>query len=206
MSVVSNAIVVAMGITSKSIPALIVRATGIVNAMSANTTTFKTPSPALSVVTVAIDTLTVAETGFKAHTGTRADRDNAAVALVGLLKQLHAYVQGLASASPADAETIAQDAAMTLRKTPQRHKSDLAVHQTVSGVVQVVAKTIKGAKAHEWQYSTDGGKTWISTPTTTQSKTSIPGLTPGVLVMYRHAPVTKTGPADWSQPISALVT
>jgi len=72
--------------------------------------------------------------------------------------------------------------------------------------VHVVAKATKGAKLNDWQYSVDGGKTWVSIPSTTKAKTTISGLTPGVEVTYRQRVQTKAGAQDWSQPISALVT
>ena len=48
--------------------------------------------------------------------------------------------------------------------------------------------------SHEWQYSTDGGKTWTSVQTTLQAKTTVPGLQPGNTVVFRHRAVTKSGP------------
>ncbi len=95
---------------------------------------------------------------------------------------------------------------MSLRKVGARHKSDLAVKQVVSGTVKVVAKGVLGSRSHEWQYSTDGGKTWVTTPPTTQASTTIPGLQPGVLTTFRQRVVTKVGPSDRSQPISVLVS
>ena len=59
--------------------------------------------------------------------------------------------------------------------------------------------------SYEWQYSTDAGKTWLAAPSTLQSKTTIPGLTPGATAMFRYRPVTKKGEGDWSQPTSLLV-
>ncbi len=147
-----------------------------------------------------------ASTQQDTHLGTRADRDNAMRALVALVQQLHAYVQALATANPTQAEVIAQDAAMALRKTAVRQKSDLAVKQTVSTVVHVIAKAVKGSRAHEWQYSTDGGKTWIDVPSTTKASTTITGLQPGTTVSYRQRAITKAGPGDWSQAIAAVVT
>ena len=46
--------------------------------------------------------------------------------------------------------------------------------------------------SYEWEYSTDGGKTWVTTPVTLQAKTTILGLTAGTTVQFRHRPVTKT--------------
>ncbi len=95
---------------------------------------------------------------------------------------------------------------MFIRNYTHPAKPPLAVKQTSTGIVHVVAKATKGAKTNDWQYSVDGGKTWVSVPSTTKASTSISGLTPGVAVTYRQRIVTKAGPQDWSQPVSATVT
>jgi hypothetical protein len=199
-------LVVVLALAINSIAKLIARATTIVNAIEANKATFATPTPPLAQVTAAIAALTNAEAAFKGHLGTRADRDNAKAALVLLMQQLHVYVQGVVTANPGQAEVIAQDAAMTLRKLGAHNKPALAVKQTVSQAVDVAAKALKGAGAYEWQYSLDGGKTWLAAPPSTGAKTTITGLPSGTMVSFRQRAVTKAGPGDWSQPISALVS
>jgi hypothetical protein len=206
MSVVTTTLIVALGLKTNSIAALISRSTTIASAIEANKATFTSPTPPLATVNAAIATLTSAESTFKAHTGTRSDRDAARVALVALMQQLHTYVQGVVNANPSEAAVIAEEAAMALKKPTTHSKPPLAVKQTVSSAVKVVAKAIAGAKANDWQYSTDGGKTWLDAPTTTKASTTITGLVPGATVMYRHRPITKDGPGDWSQPITAVVT
>jgi hypothetical protein len=206
MSTIAQVITVVLALPTNSIAPLIVRSTTIVNAMDANKSTFPSPTPTIPQATTLITALTTAETAFKGHLGTRADRDNAKTALVAGMQQLHSYVQGLATANPSQAEVIAEDAAMTLRKAAVRNKSPLTVKQTVSAQVHVIAKAQKGSRANDWQYSVDGGKTWIDTPTTTKASTTITGLTPGVMVQYRQRAITTAGPGDWSQAISAIVT
>jgi len=76
---------------------------------------------------------------------------------------------------------------------------------TVTGTVEVVAKATKGAKMNDWQYSTDGGKTWIDAPPTSKATTTIPNLTPATTVMFRQRVFTKAGLSNWGQPVSALI-
>ena len=200
-------IIVVLGLPkSKSVAALLLRCTTIRDAVAANATTFPSPSPPLAQLTTAITALTTAQTALKNHTGTREARDQAKAALVTAMGMLRAYVQQLATASPDKAADIAKAAAMTLKKPPVRTKSDLAAKAKGGGVVVVVAKATKGAKSHTWQYSTDGGKTWIDVAPTTRSNVTITGLQPGLLVQYRHRPVTKAGVGPWSDPVSAIVT
>jgi hypothetical protein len=157
-------------------------------------------------VSAAITTLHDAQLAFKGRTGTRAARDEAATVLMQLLNQLRVYVQSLVSATPAQASNIAQDAAMLLRRNPSHHKSDLAVKAVAPGSVKIVAKALKSARANEFQYSTDGGKTWIGAPVSTQAHATLTGLQSGLTVMYRHRPITKVGPGPWSQTVTAVVT
>jgi len=174
--------------------------------MTTNKATFPSPTPPLATFSANIATLIAAETAAKTRAvGTVATRDEALGVVVADLHQLKSYVQQLASANPEHAEVIAQAAAMTLRKPGAQHKSDLAAKQTVSATVQLAAKAVAGGRSHEWQYSFDG-KTWVSAPPSLQAKTTIHGLQVGVLTYFRHRTITKTGPADWSQPISALVS
>jgi hypothetical protein len=115
-------------------------------------------------------------------------------------------VEQLVNADSANGATIAQDAGMQLRKVPTRNKPLLALNKgATTGTVHVVAKATKGAKANEWQYSLDGGKTWIDMTPTTKANTSIQNLTPGTTVSVRQRVLTKAGQSDWGQPVSTLV-
>jgi hypothetical protein len=207
MSLLASTVVVVLGIDKNTpISTLIETQTTVINAMTANKVTFGSPSPALTTVSAASATLANAQAAYKAHTGTRAARDDARTVLMQLMQQLRGYVQSVASANPAQASTIAQDAAMRLRKSTTHQKSDLAVKGVASGSVKVVAKALKGAKANDFEYSTDGGKTWIAVPTGTRASATITGLQPGMTATYRHRPITKAGPGDWSQTVTAVVT
>ncbi len=200
-------IVVVLGLNLKAgINALIMRATAIVTAMQGNPKLFPSPVPSFVQALADIAAFTDAETAYKSHLGTKAVRDDKKNAVVADMNQYHGYVEQLANANPSQAQVIVAAASMTLKNPATHPKSDLAVKQKVSGSVEVIAKSVKGARVHSWQYSTDGGKTWIDAPQTTKATTTITGLTPGVTVMYRQRAVTKAGPGDWSQPISAVVT
>jgi hypothetical protein len=59
--------------------------------------------------------------------------------------------------------------------------------------------------SYEWQYSTDQ-KTWLNAPSTLQAKTEIDGLTAGTAYFFRFRGITKTGPGDYSQVVTLLVT
>ena len=199
-------IVVVLGLKPASIPPLIVRSTAIVNAMTTNKTMFPSPTPPLVQVTADIAALTAAETALRSHTGTSASRDDKKKQLVADMQALHGYVQQLVSADPAQASAIADGASMALRKSTTHKKNALSTKQTVSGSVKLVAKATKGARSNLWQDSTDGGKTWLDLPPTTQANTTVHSLTAGTTVTFRQRALLKTGLQDWSQPISVLVS
>ncbi len=160
----------------KPVPALIVAATNIVDALTANAKTFPSPIPALAIVLAHIADLSKKESAVKTRaSGTVPDRDTAAKLLIGDLKSLRAGVETTVNADPANAESIAKDAGMSVRKHTHPAKSDLAVKHVASGEVKVVAKVVKGDRSHEWQYSLDG-KTWADVPTSAQASTTIKGL------------------------------
>jgi len=190
-----------------SIPKIIVFANGVHDAMAANPSTFPAPTPTLAVFATDLGNLTTAENASKQTRakGTVETRNEKLEIVIADLQQLKAYVQQLASASPTQAATIAQAANMRLRAKGARNKTDLTATQKLSGSVELVAKVAPGDHAHDWQYSLDG-KTWTSAATSLQGKTTLTGLQTGVVTYFRHRGVTKSGPGDWSQPVSLLVS
>jgi hypothetical protein len=188
------------------VDALVTRATAIHDALAQNATAFPSPTPTLVVFAGHIADLASTQAGSKtrAH-GSAALRDVARKVVIQDCNELAAYVQAIAALTPESAATVAGQAGMRLRKPQQPSKPPLAVKQTLSGVVRIVAKAIDGAQAYDWQISSDGGKTWVSLPTSTQASTYVSGLVPGSTMTFRHRAITKAGPADWGQPVSAIV-
>jgi hypothetical protein len=190
----------------KVVPALITYAQGIVTAMT-NNPSFPAPSPTLAAVQAAITALQAAETAALARTkGAVAVRNAKRAALVALLEQIRAYVQSISDGAPEDGPSIVQGAGLAVRKAPVRSPRTFAAKPgAVSGGVKLVAPSAARRSSYEWQISTDGGKTWLTLPSTLQAKTTVLGLTVASTVMFRYRAVTKTGEGDWSQPTSVLV-
>ena len=186
---------------------LITLGTAVHDSVAANPTLLPSPSPALTVLSTHLGSLQTQQVAVKAHTpGALVLRDAACALVKADLRQLKAYVQQLVCANPSNAAAIALAAGMRLAKTGAFAKPPLAAKQTVSGTVVLVAKATAGSKAYEWQYSTDGGKTWLTTPASTKAETAIAGLVPGTTVLFRHRAVVKGGPEDWGQTIQRIVT
>jgi hypothetical protein len=190
----------------RRVPALIVYTQGIVTRMTGNPS-FPNPVPTVAAISTVLGELQSAETAALARTkGAVATRNEKRAALVSLLQQLRAHVQAMADADPANGPSLIQSAGMAVRKTATHHARVFAARQgAVSGEAKVVAATTARRAAYEWQYSTDGGKTWITTPTTLQAKTTVAGLLPGSTVQFKYRAVNKTGEGDWSQPVSLMV-
>jgi hypothetical protein len=190
----------------KPVPKLITYATGIVTAMTSNPS-FPTPVPALATVTAAIAALQAAETTALARTkGAVLTRNEKATALVALLQQLKSYIQTQADANLENGASIIGSAGVAVKKTVVRSPRAFGAKPgAVSGTAKLVTVLAGHRASYEWEYSTDGGKTWVTAPVTLQAKTTIAGLTAGTTVQFRSRPVTKTGEGNWTQPVSLVV-
>jgi hypothetical protein len=190
----------------RTISLVLVYAENIVTRMTGNPH-FPTPTPNLASVTARIGDLRVAEAAALARTkGAATVRNQKRTALVSDLQALRGYVQTVADADPGNAAAIIESAGLAVRKTATHHARALAAKRgSVSGVATITAKVVSRRASYEWQYSTDGGKTWITAPATLQAKTTVSGLLAGSTVQFRSRTVTRAGEGDWSQPVSLMI-
>ncbi len=186
---------------------LIVYVQGILKAMT-NNPTFPTPNPPLTAVSSAASDLQAAETtALTRATGTIATRNEKRAALVTLLEVLRAYVQSVADATPENAISIIESSGLALRKTTVHAPRVFAAKATtLSGTVKLTAPLAGRRAAYRWQYSTDGGKTWVDASETLQAKATVTGLPVGTTVQFRYRSVIKGGASDWSAPLSMVVS
>jgi hypothetical protein len=56
-----------------------------------------------------------------------------------------------------------------------------------------------------WQYSVDGGKTFVSAPSTPLASTEIQGLPTMTTVMFRVSVLVSRTPGEWSQAVALFV-
>ena len=190
----------------KSVPALILYAQGIVTRMTGNLS-FPNPAPTLAAISAAIADLQTAEAAALSRIkGAAAARNEKRKALVALLQQLRAHIQAVADADEPNGPAIIESAGVALRKKPTRRARVFAARQgRISGVATLVAASAGHRASYEWQYSSDGGKTWVTAPVTLQAKTTVAGLVPGATVQFKYRAVTKAGEGDWSEPTSLLI-
>lgn len=191
----------------RPVPAFITFAQSVVTAMT-NNTNFSSPTPPLSTITAAITALQSAEAGALSRLkGAVTARNDKKAALVALLQSLRTYVQNTADADADNSAAIIQSAGLPVKKVPA-HKTRVFVAEQgpLTGSVKIVAPSAGPRSCYDWQYSSDGGKTWVDAPSTTQAKTTLENLTAGTTVLFRYRAVTpKGGQGDWAQPVALLV-
>ncbi len=178
-----------------------------IEAAMTNNTNFPLPNAVLAAFLTALGKYDVAATAAKTRAkGTIPARNAARADYIAALHALRAQVQSVADANQENAEAIITSAAMSGKKTAVHHPRTFEARQRpVSGSVQLLTKSAGPRAAYDWQYSVDGGKTWIDAPSTMQAKTVINGLPAATVVMFRFRVLTRTGKTDWSQPTSLLV-
>ena len=184
---------------------LLVYAQHLVESMTGNAH-FPNPSPALPVVTAAIQAVNAAETTAQAHAeGTAAARDVALQTLVTYIHQLAGHVQSIADANPAQAVAIITSAGFGTHPHGVHATPDISAHMGPGGLVLLRAHAVAKRAAYEWQSSSDGGKTWTTLPATNYAHTSVAGLTLGQSYEFRVRGNVGATPGDWHGPISFLV-
>jgi hypothetical protein len=193
------------------IPERLVKAKSVKKAMTGNSF-FPAPNPALATVQTHIDTADAAVTAAQSHAaGAVQARDEAMKILMDDLVHLTAYVQGIADANPAKAETIITSAGLKVKKQGEINKQDFIVkNNKVSGTVDLIAKGIDAPNsAHQWGISPDGTD-WISLALdiapTLAAHTKATGLKRGSIMYFRHREILKKGPGGWSHTVDIVVT
>ncbi len=189
-----------------TVSALIEYAQQVVKAMTSNAA-FPAPVPGLAAVTTAIVDLAAAQTVARTRVqGAVITRNEKKTALVTLLEQLKGYVQAQADANIENGASIIASSGMGVKKPVVRGPRVFGARPgPVSGSAKLVAAQAGHRASYEWQYSTDGGKTWVPASVTLQAKAVVTGLTPGAAVQFRYRPVLKTGEGDWSQTVVLIV-
>ena len=168
------------------------------------------PNPTPSVAVYAADVKAFDDASVKAQDGAPtaiADRDVKALKVYQDIGHIVDYTQSVADqqVSPADAIAVILSAGLDVRKTGGRKKPPLEGRYTgLSGEVLLLALAIAGAGAYFWEFSVDQ-KVWSMAPETKKSRTTITGLTPGVVYSFRFRALTDKGKGEYSPIISLMV-
>jgi hypothetical protein len=204
-------ILVILGLKKKNYPLLLARAWAIYNAILAKPALFVTINVALILTRIQAfeEAQKQLATGAK---GTASTRNLAAAALVTCLETARALVQELVDASPEQGAVIIDAAAMLMGTVKAYAKPLLKATQSQpSGAVHLVANVAlltagtKGKVFFNWQYSSDGGKTWITAPSTPHGNTDLAGLTALETYSFRASVTDKNDTTTWSQVVTLFV-
>jgi hypothetical protein len=155
-----------------------------------------------------IKALDVAETtALTRAMGAAKIRDDKKQIVLNDLHLLMAYVQTIIDANPKNAETIAISSGFDVKHIASRSKEAISVKpkKGESGTMVVTVKKIAGTLANLWEYSTDGGKTWLEMDATGKGKIEITGLIPGSSLIVRNRPILRKGKGTWLQSASVIV-
>jgi hypothetical protein len=199
--------VVALGISGLAIAKKIERARFIVTSMTGNVN-FTTPTPTLASITTIVNALEAAQI---AALGGRAD-DTASmyakeVVLELSLKSLAAYVEGIANASPVNAEAIALSAGMNVKGKGGRSIKDFSVQVTCNpGEVKLQHRGVQHGTI-EFQASIDisSESNWQRIYSGTRGNVVKGGLTSGTRYYFRSTVIDKNGLNPWSAVLNTIV-
>lgn len=190
----------------QAVALLIVFGRHVVQKMT-NNVWFPSPDPALATVTDHLDKLEASEAKAKDRgKGVAAARDDDEKVVVADLKDLRAYVAKIVNQNPGFEATIIESAGMKEKASTKRWKPNLAAFLGPSqGQIRVEAKAVGKGVAYEWQYSTDGGTTWVTMGTTTVARTSLFGATAGTTYHVRFRTTRRSTTSDWSASVQLAV-
>jgi hypothetical protein len=203
---------VILAVDKYRVPLLILLAQAVFAAMSAHAALFASLSALIATLGTQTTDLVDAQSGVKNKTVGTAERNAKRDLVVTTLESLRALIQALCDASPEQAATLIQAAAMKAAAVRARAKAMLAVTLGVqSGVVDLVANArllsmARRSKTYNWQFTTDGGRTWSAAASTPYARTTLGGLPPLIVCGFRvNVVVGDDEPGPWSQTVSILV-
>jgi hypothetical protein len=201
------------GTTKRYIVAVLLRAQAMYAGFEAFTSLPITMVAFLALITALANAqtnaLTLKTRGLAALRNTKRD------ALWTAMGILSAYVQGLADTMSAEnASSLIQSAGLVVAGTGARAKAILTATLTPApGVVHLVANASllagKAAKSKRltfnWEWSSDGGKTWNDAGSTPHANTDVTGLTLMTTYSFRVSVTTAKAAGAWSQAVGLLV-
>lgn len=185
--------------------------TGIVNGLTQNAGVFANPPVKPTDLDAAnkslLGLIAAAVNGGTAQTNAR---DVGADGMIGMLRQLAAYVEDVAKG---DESIITLSGFQVARRGPSPQQPlaktvILEIKNEVSGQLLVRLNPQTNANGYEGQNSTDTGKTWQELGFFSQARRIVvPNLTPGTTYTFRFRALGgSTGSGDWSDPVSHMAT
>jgi hypothetical protein len=205
---------VVLKLNKKKINVLLGQIWAIYTAMNANVAQFPNPVVALATFLGLYKAASAAQQLVQTKaSGAVAARGPSIAALLVAAESLRAYVESLcANLTAEQAAALAAAAGMKIFETAVHNKPALqASYGSLSGDVVLIANALllagkgRGGRLFNWQWSADGGKTWVTIPPTTHADTAISGLTPLTVYLFRVAVSKGKTAGAFSQAVSLIV-
>jgi len=184
-------------------------------AILAAVASFPNPTVAMAAFLVLIQALDAAQQAATSRAKGLATIRNTKRDLVWTaMESLRIYVQGLADiVTPENAAALIELAGLLVAPKATHQKPILqAKLTTTSGVVHVFAnaKLLLGGKKSKsvtfnWAWSSDGGKTWNTVPSTPLADTLIPNLTPQTQYQFRVCVTVSRVTGAWTDAVAIWV-
>jgi len=205
------------GTAKRDIPGVIARSTAMHAGLAAHAADYPSPNPGLAAFLTLIQNLTTAQQDVPSRTiGAAAARDVQRDLLWTGMEIQRIYVQSLADASPSRAVSLIQNAGLVVAAFSGFSKPLLGLSLGVQpGTVNCIANVslLVGTgtiRPHQqrllmWEYTLDGGKTFVSMPPTPGCKTVITGVPLMTIVGVRVSLTNMVGPGAWSQVVTIPV-
>jgi hypothetical protein len=197
-------------------PAAMARGKGMVNGYQNNPAIFVTPVPTIAALNNQIVVVGNLQTLVATHVyGAAATRDFQLGVLMGLLNKGLGYVQDLADSAQSydQAVSVIKAGGLFVAGSPGYQKALLTVRQSMPGApvvldanVGMITNKSKKGRFFGWQYTADGGKTFVSLPTTAKGIATVAGLTALTTYGFRvNVTLTDGITQPWSQIVEFLV-
>jgi hypothetical protein len=127
-----------------------------------------------------------------------------------VLDYLHillAYVQSIGDLNAINSEALIISSGFEVKHLGVASKDAITVKpkKGESGTMIAKVKKIAGTIANLWEYSLDGGKTWVEMDATSKGTTEITALKPGSSIIVNHRPVLRKSKGTWIQSQPAIV-
>ena len=205
------------GITNNNIVEVQTRAQAMYDGLSADTKTYANPTLPLPAFQGLIQSLGTAHQAVKTRViGAREKRDVQRGLLLTGMEVERTFVQSLADANASNAAALITNAGLVVASIPVFNKAMLTLRNAKqSGSVACDANVglLLGAgtshpaqrRYFNWQYTLDGGKSFVPMLPTTRGKSLLQGLTPLTTVGVRVSMTNAEGPGEWSQVVTILV-
>jgi hypothetical protein len=125
--------------------------------------------------------------------------------LVSAFNFLKAHVEMVANNTTNPATIITSAGMQVAINGGNNAVSELTLNATGNGKLQVSVPRQTGEKAFVYEYSVDGGITWLELISSSLTKVTLSNQTPGSSISVRYYAISKTGKSAYSQIKSAIV-